>query len=131
HLVIALSACPVDGATRTYLHGDPYAPTADFALTHALYHAAQEAAIPVWVGPIASVDVFYNPDSDYTTKWRERGVLAFEMEASALFYLAARSGVQAACMLTASDGLSGEGESDVRSRAPRELAGAAPRPAQG
>jgi purine-nucleoside phosphorylase len=107
-LVIALSACPVDGATRTYLHGDPYAPTADFALSHALYHAAQEAAIPVWVGPIASVDVFYNPDPDYTTKWRERGVLAFEMEASALFYLAARARVQAACMLTVSDVMSEE-----------------------
>lgn len=102
-LVIAQSACPVDGATRTYLHGDPYAPTADFALTHALYHAAQEAGIAVWVGPVASVDVFYNPDPDYTSKWRERGVLAFEMEASALFYLAARAGIQAACMLTVSD----------------------------
>ena len=72
-LVIAISACPVDGATRTYLHGDPFAPTADFALTHALYHAAQEAGIPVHVGPVASVDVFYNPDPDYATKWRDRG----------------------------------------------------------
>ena len=126
-LVIALSACPVDGATRTYLHGDPYAPTADFALTHALYHAAQEAAIPVWVGPIASVDVFYNPDPDYTTKWRERGVLAFEMEASALFYLAARSGVQAACMLTVSDVMSEEVSSEESYLSPEELAGAVDR----
>ena len=126
-LVIALSACPVDGATRTYLHGDPYAPTADFALTHALYHAAQEAAIPVWVGPIASVDVFYNPDRDYTTKWRERGVLAFEMEASALFYLAARSGVQAACMLTVSDVMSEEVSSEESYLSPEELAAAVDR----
>ena len=123
-LVIALSACPVDGATRTYLHGDPYAPTADFALTHALYHAAQEAAIPVWVGPIASVDVFYNPDPDYTTKWRKRGVLAFEMEASALFYLAARAGVQAACMLTVSDVMSEEVTSEESYLSPDELAAA-------
>ena len=35
-LVIALSACPVDGATRTYLHGDPYAPTARDRLEAAL-----------------------------------------------------------------------------------------------
>lgn len=123
-LVIALSACPVDGATRTYLHGDPYAPTADFALTHALYHAAQEAGIPVWVGTIASVDVFYNPDPDYTTKWRERGVLAFEMEASALFYLAARAGVQAACMLTVSDVMSEEVSSEESYLSPQDLAAA-------
>lgn len=126
-LVIALSACPADGATRTYLHGDPYAPTADFALTHALYHAAQEAGIPVWVGSVASVDVFYNTDPDYTTKWRDRGVLAFEMEASALFYLAARAGVQAACLLTVSDVLSEELTSEETYLSPDELAAAVDR----
>ena len=120
-LVIAISACPVDGATRTYLHGDPFAPTADFALTHALYHAAQEAGIPVHVGPVASVDVFYNPDPDYTTKWRDRGVLAFEMEASALFVLAAREGIQAACMLTVSDVLSEDVSSEETYLSPEDL----------
>lgn len=123
-LVIAISAVPADGATRTYLHGDPYAPTADFALTHALYHAAQEAGIPVWVGPVASVDVFYNPDQDYTTKWRDRGVLAFEMEASALFFLAARAGVQAACLLTVSDVLSEAVSSEETYLSPEALGAA-------
>lgn len=126
-VVIAVSSCPVDGATRTYLHGDPYAPTADFSLTHALYHAAQEAGIPVWIGPVASVDVFYNPDPDYTTKWRERGVLAFEMEASALFYLAARAGVQAACMLTVSDVLSEEVLAEETYLSPEDLSAAVDR----
>jgi DeoD family purine-nucleoside phosphorylase len=121
-LVIAISSCPLDGATATYLHGDRYAPTADFALTHALYHAAQQAGIPVWVGTVASVDVFYNTDPDYTTKWRDRGVLAFEMEASALFYLAARAGIQAACMLTVSDVLSEEVSSEETYLSPKDLA---------
>jgi purine-nucleoside phosphorylase len=107
-LVVAISAAPADGATRTYLHGDPFAPTADYALTHSLVHAAEQAGIPVRVGSVASVDVFYNTDPDYATKWRERGVLAFEMEASVLFLLAARAGVQAACLLTVSDVLSEE-----------------------
>ena len=107
-LVIASSATPADGATRTYLHGDPYAPTADFALTHALVHAAEAAGVPARVGQVASVDVFYNPDADYASKWRSRGVLAFEMEASVLFYLAARAGIQAACLLVVSDVLSEE-----------------------
>jgi purine-nucleoside phosphorylase len=105
-LVIATAACPVDGATTTYLHGEAYAPAADFALTHALVHAAESAGIAVRAGLVASVDVFYNTDGDYAQRWRNRGVLAFEMEASALFYLAARAGVQAACALTVSDVLS-------------------------
>jgi purine-nucleoside phosphorylase len=107
-LVIATGACPVDGATRTYLHGEAYAPVADFALTRALVDAADREGVEARTGLVASVDVFYNPDDDYARRWRERGVLAFEMEASALFFLAARSGVQAACALTVSDVLSEE-----------------------
>ena len=102
-LVIATAACPVDGATATYLLGEPYAPAADFALTRALVDAAEAADLTTTTGLIASVDVFYNPDPDYARRWRDRGVLALEMEASALFYLAAREGVQAACVLTVSD----------------------------
>ena len=105
-LVIATAACPVDGATRTYLHGEAYAPAADFALTRALVDAAAAAGVEARTGIVASVDVFYNTDADYATRWRDRGVLAFEMEASALFLLAARAGMQAACALTVSDVLS-------------------------
>ena len=105
-LVIATAACPVDGATATYLHGEPYAPAADFSLTRALVDAAAEEGVEAKTGLVASVDVFYNTDADYAQRWRDRGVLAFEMEASALFFLAARAGVQAACALTVSDVLS-------------------------
>jgi purine-nucleoside phosphorylase len=107
-LVIATAACPTDGATRTYLHGEGYAPAADFELTRDLVDAAGAAGVDAQTGLVASVDVFYNPDDDYAKRWRERGVLAFEMEASALFFLAARAGVQAACALIVSDVLSEE-----------------------
>jgi purine-nucleoside phosphorylase len=102
-LVIATAACPVDGATRTYLHGEAYAPAADFPLTRALVDAAAAEGIEARTGLVASVDVFYNTDADYARRWRDRGVLAFEMEASALFFLAARAGAAAACALTVSD----------------------------
>ena len=42
-LVVATAAAPVDGSTRTYLHGDPFAPAADFGLTRALVDAAAAA----------------------------------------------------------------------------------------
>jgi len=116
-LVIATSAAPVDGTTATYLHGDPYAPVADFDLTRALVDTARARGISPHVGQVATVDVFYNPDEDYVTKWRSRGVLGFEMEAAALFYLAGRaqgagSDVRAACALTVSDTLSEEETSE-------------------
>lgn len=116
-IVIATAATPADGATRTYLHGDPYAPTADFGLVRALVEAAEARGLKPHTGQVATVDVFYNPDSDYFSKWRSRGVLAFEMETSVLYYLASRANaaganVTAATILTVSDVLSEEATSE-------------------
>lgn len=104
-LIIATAASPGDGTTATLMGGRPYAPAADFALTHALVHAAERLGMPFHVGPIASVDVFthYHPDPHYVRPWREAGVLAVEMEASVLFHIAAARGVQAACLGTVVD----------------------------
>jgi purine-nucleoside phosphorylase len=116
-IVIATAATPVDGATSTYLHGEPYAPTADFELIRALVDTSVAHGQKPHVGQVATVDVFYNPDSDYFSKWRSRGVLAFEMESSVLYYLAARAraagaDVAAATILTVSDILSEEATSE-------------------
>ena len=99
-LIIATAASPTDGATATFMGGKPYAPAADFALNHALVHAAERLRVPFHVGPIASIDVFshYHPDPNFVRPWREAGVLSVEMEASVLFYLAASRGAQAACL---------------------------------
>ncbi len=116
-IVVASSAAPFDGATRTYLHGDPYAPSADFGLVRSLVEIAEKHGQKPHVGQVATVDVFYNPDPDYFSKWRERGVLAFEMESSVLYYLASRAqaagaSAAAATILTVSDVLSEDATSE-------------------
>ena len=45
------------------------------------------------VGPIVSSDVFYNPDEGQYERWSSRGVLGVEMEAAALFTVAAIGGI--------------------------------------
>jgi len=115
-VVIATAAVPADGATRTYLHGDPFAPAADFGLTRALVDSARANGVEPAVGVVQSVDVFYNSDADYASKMRSRNVVAVEMEAAALFYLAMReqgrgNDVRAACILTVSDTLVKDDES--------------------
>ncbi len=62
-IVVATAAVPADGATRTYLHGDPFAPAADFEMTRALVDAARAKGVEPTVGVVQSVDVFYNSDS--------------------------------------------------------------------
>jgi DeoD family purine-nucleoside phosphorylase len=102
-LVLALSAVPADGTTRRYLGGEPHAPTADWELLHGAVHAAKELGVRLHVGPIASTDVFYEPDENQNERWAARGVLAVEMEAAALFTIAALRGVRAGALLTVSD----------------------------
>ncbi len=102
-LVLALSAVPGDGTTQRYLGGEPHAPTADWELLHGAVHAAKEIGQRLSVGPIASSDAFYDPDTKQNGRWAKRGVLAVEMEAAAIFTIAAMRGVHAGCLLVVSD----------------------------
>src|SRR5918912_2274583 len=101
-LIVALTSVPQDGTVQTYVR-EPHCPTADWELVHAAVHVAKEMGQPLHVGPIVSSDVFYNPDEGQYGRWSKRGVLAVEMEASALFTVAALRGVLGGCLLTVSD----------------------------
>ncbi len=98
-LVIASAAVPQDGTTRMYLRGDPYAPSASFSVTRALADAAPGAH----VGLIQTEDAFYATSPEDVPKLAERGVLAIEMESSALFLLGKLRQVETGCILVASN----------------------------
>jgi len=101
--IVAISAVSAD-ATATHLVGnEPHTPTASWELCHAAVHAAESLGQPVHVGSVASSDLFYNPDEGQYGRWSKRGVLAVEMEAAALFTVAALKGVRGACLLLVSD----------------------------
>lgn len=107
-LIIALSAVPADGTVQQYTHGDPHAPTADWELIHGAVHTAKELGKKPRVGPIASSDTFYDPDTGRHQRWSDRGILAVEMEAAVLFTIAALRKISAGCLLTVSDIVIGE-----------------------
>jgi DeoD family purine-nucleoside phosphorylase len=102
-LIVALSAVPADQTAVHLVGGEPHAPTASWELVHGAVHAAKELGRRVRVGPVASSDVFYDPDRDRARRWCERGILGVEMEAAVLFTLGALRNVQAGCLLTVSD----------------------------
>ena len=104
-LVVAVSAIPRDGTTAMYLRGEPYAPTADFGVTRALVEAAETAGRRLSVGLIQTEDAFYATSPEHVPELRARGVLAVEMEASALFTLGALRGVRTGCALVASNAI--------------------------
>jgi DeoD family purine-nucleoside phosphorylase len=107
-LVIAISAVPADATALRFTGGEPHAPTAHFGLTHGAIHAAKGLGVRPHIGPVATSDTFYDPDPERHSRWASRGVLAVEMEAAVLFTIAALRGVEAACILTVADLVSGD-----------------------
>ena len=81
-----------------------YAPLADYDLLAAAVASAKKLNLPVRVGNVISVDRFYDEEID-NEKLRRYGVLAVEMEAAALYTLAAKFGRRALALFTVSDHL--------------------------
>jgi DeoD family purine-nucleoside phosphorylase len=108
-LIVALTAVPADQTAMHLVGGEPHCPTASWELIHGAVHAAKEIGQPMHVGPIVSSDLFYNPSEGQYERWSQRGVLAVEMEAAALFTVTALGGigkvggVHGGCLLTVSD----------------------------
>ena len=80
-----------------------FSPNADFDLMMAAQASALQEKIPMKAGNVASVDVFYDDDTEVWKKWAKMGVLAVEMESAALYMNAARYGAKALTLLTISD----------------------------
>jgi purine-nucleoside phosphorylase len=106
-LVLASGACTDSSANRIRFECLDYAPVADFDLLRAAYDAARsrEPGVTSRVGLLVSTDSFYSPRPELVTRLAEYGVLAVEMEASALYTLAAQYGRRALAVCTVSDHL--------------------------
>ncbi|MGI9156857.1 MAG: purine-nucleoside phosphorylase [Marmoricola sp.] len=103
-LVIASGACTDSSMNRLRFHGLDYAPVGDFGLVARAHQAAQARhEVTAHVGLIFSSDSFYSPRPELMKPMVEHGVLAVEMEASALYTLAAQYGRRALAICTVSD----------------------------
>jgi len=101
-IVIASGACTDASTNRITFEGLDYAPVADFALLRDAAAAAQSRG-GCHVGLLLSSDSFYASRPELTMRMAEHGVLAVEMEASALYTLAAKYGRKALAICTVSD----------------------------
>jgi purine-nucleoside phosphorylase len=102
-VIIASGACTDSSMNRITFEGIDYAPVADFGLMRAAVEAAESHAARTHVGLIFSGDSFYASRPELLTRMVEHGVLGIEMEASALYTLAARHGRRALAICTVSD----------------------------
>jgi purine-nucleoside phosphorylase len=96
---------PSMSMNRIAFHGIDYAPVADFGLLRGAVEAAEarEGGSPFHVGLIFSSDSFYPARPELLGEMVKYGVLGVEMEASALYTLAAKHGRRALAICTVSD----------------------------
>jgi DeoD family purine-nucleoside phosphorylase len=104
-LLVADAALCEDGASRALGAGARAEP--DSSLRAAL------AAGGAPTGLVVSTDLFYDPDPGRMERWVRAGAVAVEMEAAALFTVAARHGAAAACLLAVTDLLTGGGRERI------------------
>jgi purine-nucleoside phosphorylase len=115
-VIVAMSASTDSQMNRLRFHGIDYAPTADYQLLRAAVDAAEAAGLNVHVGQVFSGDLFYNDRPDLVSRTAEYGVLGIEMEAAALYTLAAKFGRRALGIMTVSDHLITKEETSAAER---------------
>ncbi|MNK38975.1 Purine nucleoside phosphorylase DeoD-type [compost metagenome] len=104
-VILAQASSTDSSMNRNLFGGYDFAPVASFPLLKAAYDRAVEKGLQLHVGNIFSSDIFYRDDKSITQKLMDYGVLAVEMETTALYTLAAKFGVNALTILTVSDHL--------------------------
>lgn len=103
-VVIASGACTDSSMNSLRFGGLDYAPVADFDLLRVAVDAARAREdVTSHVGLIFSGDSFYSPRPELLEPMVAHGVLAIEMEASALYTLAASYARRALAICTVSD----------------------------
>lgn len=103
-VIIASGACTDSSMNRIRFEGYDYAPVADFSLLRGAVQAAEgREGLTTHVGLLFSSDSFYSPRPDIPARMAEFGVLGVEMEASALYTIAAGHGARALAVCTVSD----------------------------
>ena len=104
-IVIPLSASTDSNMNRIRFRGMDFAPVPDWSLLEAAVAESRSRGIEPNLGGILASDSFYSVEPDLWKLWASYGILAVEMESSALFTIAAFHGVKALSILTVSDNL--------------------------
>lgn len=102
-VVIALGAHTNSSMNQRRFRGLDFAPVASFELASVAARLALERGLAAHVGTIFSSDLFYDDEPEVFDLLARHGTLAVEMEAAALYTIAAAYGARALCLATVSD----------------------------
>lgn len=104
-IIFAMAASTDSNFMDQYNIPGTWAPTASWKLLKAAIDQAEAKGARYHVGNILSSDIFYHDDETANERWSRMGVLGVEMESAALYAIAARHGIDALGLFTASDNI--------------------------
>jgi 5'-methylthioadenosine phosphorylase/purine-nucleoside phosphorylase len=110
--VIAISATADDPMVALLTDGEAHAPTATWSLVERAVRIGRSKGASLHVGPIVTSAIFYDRREGIMARWRDRGHLAVEMEAAVLYTLAAVHGFESLAVMTVSDLIASETETE-------------------
>lgn len=102
-IVIGMGACTNSNFASQFELNGTFAPICDYTLLKTAAAACEKLGARYHVGNLVSTDAFYSADGSFNSKMAALGVLAAEMEAAALYTVAAQSGKRALAICTVSD----------------------------
>ncbi|HHD82538.1 MAG: purine-nucleoside phosphorylase [Candidatus Cloacimonadota bacterium] len=102
-IILAEGASTDSQTNKLVFGGADFAAIANFELLLKAYNVVKEKKMKVHVGNVLSSDIFYSDDPDFWKIWAKYGILGIDMEATALYSIAAKYGVNALTILTVSD----------------------------
>lgn len=102
-VILAMTSCTDSNINRLTFPGFDYAPCANFELLQKAYQAGKQHGMKIRIGNVLTADVFYRESMEMVEKLGNYGVLAVEMETTALYTIAAKYQANALSILTVSD----------------------------
>jgi len=102
-IILAEGASTDSQTNKLVFGGADFAAIANFGLLLKAYNVVKMKKMNVHVGNVLSSDIFYSDDPDFWKIWAKYGILGIDMEATALYSIAAKYGVNALTILTVSD----------------------------
>ena len=110
-VILGQGACHDSRMAEDFRLPGTFCPVASFDLLCRAASCAKDMGLSYHVGNLVSSDVFYHDEENLPFhetnlfRWKKMGVLAVEMEAAALYMIAARYGKKALAICTVSDHL--------------------------
>ena len=104
-IVVAMGASTDSAVNKIRFGHYDFAAIADYTLLRTTEETASELNIPLIIGNIMTTDMFYHPDQNLLNTMEKMGILGLDMEAAALYGVAAECQRKALAAFTVSDHL--------------------------